>query len=253
MRKFAFVALIAAFAVGMVSFATAANEYQTTKIDVDKTKLDKKKFKPVGLKTGVSTPVNDEAEGASIPAKATQTVLNFDKNLKFNTKTVPTCSANLENTSTAQAKAACGNSQVSVDGPDTFAEVMISFGELGVGTYDAVVTAFNGPGKGQITLHANVPDLAATTIITGTIGKSGEKGFKTKITFPVPLIGGGSGAISEFYAYIKGSGKGKKYVTARCKGKKHKIVAKTDYVDHSQSEATATDKCKAKKSKKKKK
>lgn len=242
MRKYLALALAGALAFGVVTFATADESIQTIETKITPKKLDKKKFKGVKLFTDVETFSANETEQ---PPKAYRTVVDFAKNMRFNTKAAPNCKVNeagLENTSTEQAKQACGKkSIVSLKGSK--AEVIIDTG-TGVTKLPILVTAFNGKKKNTIYLHSRAQTVPITSVLVGKLKKSkAPYGKKLDVTIP-PLA---AGAISNFEVVVK---KGT-YVQARCKSKTNKFRATTFYHDHPKTVDEFTSKCTQKKAKKK--
>ena len=196
-------------------------------------KFDKKKFKKTSL--DVTTTISDAANPSGVPPKATQAVIKFDKkDMKFDTKAAPTCQpAQIENTTTEAAIAACGSAQV---GSGSATAVL----PLGAGgaplQVPAVVTAFNrGDGPG-ILLHSRTSGAVNTTVvIKGTIQG-------TTLTVAIPPLGGGVGAISRFQVKVqKGT-----YVQGRCKDKKIDTTSTWTYSDAPTVTATDSQKCKQK-------
>jgi hypothetical protein len=221
-RKRLTIGLIAT-AVGLAGALSAigiASANTTVNIDGSKglspSKLPKTSYKGASLNVVIDSSATDNANG--VPDPVTNTKLSFDDDSKIDTKGLKTCTTNLNGTTTAQAKAACGPSQV---GSGT-AEVKIPVG-AGSQTFTATVTAFNGKpknGKSKLILHNRVDALGATQILTGTIDPKGASGdFGTTLTVPVlPLPAGAQ--LSRFDVTVKKSwtSKGKKhnYVSARC-------------------------------------
>lgn len=252
MRKIFALVITGAMAIGIVSFAGADESVQTIEASISPKKLSKKKFKPVTLVTDVTTFPDRQADpNTDQPPSADQTLVDFPKNMKFDTKAVPKCNvdaAGLEGTTTEAAKEACGeDSQVSVDGK-SFAHVTIdndpdnpNSATTGV---DVVVTAFNGNEKDSIYLHSKPQGAFAglpPTILTGKLKDSPEGrpyGKRLDVTIP-DLI---AGAIDDFVVTVKAG----KYVQARCKSKTNKFQATTNYENHVQTVDTFTTKCKRK-------
>jgi hypothetical protein len=71
--------------------------------------------------------------------------------------------------------------------------------------------------------------------------KKGPKGFSKTLDVAIPDLL--AGAISEFRVTVKKAA----YVTARCKQKTATFQARTQYENHSPTEALSTAKCKQKK------
>jgi len=155
-----------------------------------------------------------------------QVILHFDNDFVFNTGRVPRCSvAQLENTTTAQALAACGSARLGAGSAQTNGVL---------GPVPATVTAFNGqptPSGNQILLHARVgPPINSTTVIRGVLGPSSRGGdFARQIDFAVDPLGGGYQVITNFNTTInkRVSVKAKRIVKRiKRKGKVRKKVIK---------------------------
>jgi hypothetical protein len=250
MRKIFALAIAGAMAIGIVSFAGADESVQTIEASISPKKLSKKKFKPVTLVTDVTTFPDREADpNTDQPPSADQTLVDFPKNMKFDTKAVPKCAvpaSGLEGTTTEAAKEACGEkSQVSVDGK-SFAHVTIDNDPNAPNSettpVEVVVTAFNGNEKDTIYLHSKpVGDFAALppSILTGKL-KDGPDGYGKRLDVFIPDLL--AGAIDDFVVTVKAG----KYVQARCKKKVNKFQATTNYENHVQTVDTFETKCKRK-------
>ncbi len=229
------VAAVAAVTVAVVGTAIGAPAVQTIEGELGgKTtpKFDKKKFKKTSI--NVITTVEDGANPAGIPPKATQAVIKFDKkDVKFDQKAVPGCDPNqIENTTTQAALAACGESKVGTGS----AMAALPFGAGGTRQdYEAVVTAFNRSDARGILLHSRVEALGTTVVLKGVLKGS-------TLTVTIPPLAGGVGAIPRFETTVKA----KDYVQARCSDKKIKFTSVFTYTDAPQATATDTQSCKQK-------
>lgn len=215
-RKSRFVAAVAAvlaLGVAAVAFADGASENSVGVLGkVSPTKLDKKKYKPVELYSGVTTDTTHAVPGQQ---NAEKVLLEFGKNVKFDLKAADTCDASIAGTTTDQAKQACpAGSNV---GTGT------AHANLGGGpdqVNDVIVTVFNGPGPNHIRLHAYSPSLgeALTQVVDGDIIKapSGGKFGQALNVEDAPDLGGDSFMLTLFDATIS---KSSKTVLARCKDK----------------------------------
>jgi hypothetical protein len=200
-------------------------------------KFDKKKFK--GTSIEVTTTTADAANPSGMPPKATNAKITFDKkDMKFDPKVAPTCSASqISGTTTEAALAVCGPAKVG----DGDASAALPFG-VGATRQDfpAVVTAFNSADQKGILLHSRVgAPLNTTTTLVGTL--SG-----TVLNVVVPPLGGGIGAISLFHTTVKHG----KYVQGRCKSKTIKTDSEFTFTDAPVATAQDTQKCKQKSSNK---
>ena len=90
----------------------SGDDIQSIDAAITPTKLDKKKFKPAQIFIDIETKNN---EGSDQPPSATRTIVDFPKNLKFDTTAVPNCKgteAELQNTTTETAKEVCGKESI---------------------------------------------------------------------------------------------------------------------------------------------
>jgi hypothetical protein len=232
-------AVVASIAIPSTAFGAAA-AIQTLDVQVggkEVPKFDKKKFKKTSI--FVETTTADAADPAAMPPKANRAVINFNKkNIKFNPKAVPGCTqAQLANTSTDAALAACGSSKVGAGS----ATAALPFGVGGTRSdFPVVVTAFNNGESNGILLHSRAgAPLNTTTVLVGTL--SG-----TTLDVAVPPLGGGVGAIAQFNTDVKA----KDYIQSRCKTKNAEHTSTFTYTDTPSADASDTQKCKQKKKKK---
>ena len=265
MRK----SLIAAVAAIICALALPsigqADDIQSITAHLSPAKRSKNKFKPaqiyVEILTGPNTgaPVNPEQ-----PPSAYNTKVNFPKNSKFVPKAVPQCKATeaqLQNTTTDQAKSLCGAKSIVSrkskvpTGPEhttgTSAWVTVDLpGDNTTLGVPVVVTAFNASQKNTLFLHSRADSVNNTSVLVGKLKTrkqaklSRSYSYQLDVTIP-PLL---AGAISRFTTTVK---KGK-YVQARCKSKKEKWQAISKYDNHPTTSDNYTSKCKSKGGKKKK-
>jgi hypothetical protein len=208
---------------------------------ISPTKLDKKKYKPISLFSGVRTTVPGGVTGTQ--SNPIVEYISYPKNVKFDFDAGAVCTTLPPSGSTAQqARDACpadsylGSGVAEVQGP-------------GVGTInDIVVSVFRGPDKTGIQLHTASPTLgnAAPTVL-GQIVKS-KDGSKYNQALSVPHAPEtGALMITKFNATIE---KASKSALARCKTKDMSFLRTTTYADGSSEQAEVTQKCKQKKSNK---
>jgi hypothetical protein len=250
-------ALTATLAVALVApGGAAADPIQSITAKLTPKKLSKKKYKPakiyVEILTGPDTtsPTNPEQ-----PPSAHRTRVYFPKNMKFLEHGAPKCKATeaqLQNTTTDQAKSLCGRGSVvsrgsvTPTGPEhtTGTSAWVTVDLPGPGTtlgVPVVVTAFNGSLKNSLFLHARADSVNNTSLLVGKLkeGKGGP-GFGDLLDVRIPPLL--AGAISRFTTTVKA----KKYVQARCKTKTMKFQATTDYDTHPTTTDQYTTKCKRK-------
>lgn len=227
--------LVVAVSGSAFAFADGAGDATPRVLgEITPSKLDKKKYKPVELLSGVATDLvvngsqqNPEAE-----------FLEYGKNIKFDFDDLKLCTVP-GGTTTEQAQAACPGSEI---GSGTAAVKL----NQSTTVDDEVVTAFAGPKKGGIQLHAYSPTLQAsnTQVVMGEIVKAKSRGFgQALLVRDAPDAGGDAFAIVEFNATItKASGA----VTARCKAKKTPFNREVTYDDGSKETVEISQKCKRK-------
>lgn len=147
--------------------------------------------------------------------------LKVEKNISIDPVGLPTCkAAQLQATSSAAAKRACGEAIVG----SGKAEVEVAFPEQAPFRSTGPLVLFNGGRQGPTTtlfLHAYVNVPAPTAIVVpATVTRIHEGRFGLRIQATVPKIAGGSGSVTEFelevgrrYTY---QGKKKSFLTASC-------------------------------------
>jgi hypothetical protein len=233
-------------ALGATSAALGAGAADTQNAFVDGSftpkKLDKKKYKPIALFSGVRTEIPGGVNGTQ--SNPLVEYISYPKNGKFDLNAGSVCTTLPPSGSTPeQAKAACpkdsyiGSGQSAVQGPG------------GVDINDITVSVFRGPAKNGIQLHTYSPTLlAASPTVQGSIVKSNAgKKFGQALSVPhAPETG--SLMITKFNATIF---KSSKAVLARCKSKTATFQRRVTYADGSSETAETTQKCKQKKKKKK--
>jgi hypothetical protein len=226
--------------LAMAGLALAANNNQTMEASIDPNKLPKKTYKPAKINVDVST-TNDAAPsgpscgttGTNCPAKTSPATIKFDKDLKFDTKSVKFCKENLAGTSTEDAKDACPKSVVGKGGATVYIP--------GLGTHAAVVTAFNGASKNKLILHSRL-DIGTTALLNGTLEDAPGKKFGSQLVVPVDALPGGA-VIAQFDTSVKKGG----YVKARCSHKEWKFSSDWTYYDGDPvNGVTDSQKCKVK-------
>lgn len=199
-------------------------------------KLPKKKFRNAKIRVDVNTRPDP---GEVIPPLADVVNVDFSKNIRFKPRSVPRCRENLEDTTKETAELLCGNAKVSKDRGSRGTVKFVNGQE-----FRANITAFNGPGRRDLTLHSRVDDLNTTVILVGTLrNRAPGRPFGSSLRVPVPLIGGGSGAITEFRTTVKK----RKFVQARCRTRRTQFRARATYSNHEPTVAKDTFRCKPKK------
>jgi hypothetical protein len=227
--------LVLALAVAGLAFADGASQNTAGVVgSVKPAKLDKKKYKPVALFTGVTN--QQTIDGTQVEAKSEY--ISYGKNVKINYNAGSVCTTVPASGSTPeQARAACPKDSYLGSGHAT-----VQFPTLTVD--DIVVSVFRGPDKTGIQLHTYSPTLlAAAPRVQGSIVKSnagGKYGYALSVpNSPVT----GAGLITAFNATIT---KNTKFATARCKAKKFLWQRKVTYLDGSSETADLSQPCKRK-------
>lgn len=227
--------------------AVPGKDGNTQAIDVKLSpqKLSKTALTPVALKVTTKTTTTTAANGVPVPA--VQAVVDFDKNTKLFTKGIPTCDpAKLQNTSTEAALAACGKAKIGTGAGSALLPVGTT-----VYTEPTAVTAFNGVpqgGKPVVLLHAyGSAPVQTTLVLVGTVSGYDKEGYGPRLDIGIPLLAGGSGALTDFQVTIdkKYSYKGKKrsFVSAKCAPKKLKARGAFTYKDGETLTAYSTQTC----------
>ncbi len=238
------ISLVLALGVASLAFADGATDNEVTVLGkVSPTKLDKKKWKPITLYSGVTTSTTHAVPGQENAEKVT---VEYPKNVKFDLDAADTCSASLLGTTTDQAKAACP--------ADSNLGSGVAHANLGHGPdelSDVTVTVFNGPGPNHIRLHAYTPTFGPqlTQVVEADIAKKApDSGFgPALIVNDAPDLVGDSFMLTLFDATIS---KKTKAVLGRCKTKTNNWRNVTVYDDGTTDTGDLQTKCKQKKKKK---
>ncbi len=241
-RLAASIALTVSLGAATFAYADGASENDASVLgSVKPSKLDKKKYKPINLYSGVST----QGVVTGSQENPEQELISWGKNVKIDSKAAPTCSAPIEFQSTDAAKAACpkksnvGSGKANIELPN------------GLVYNGLVVTVFNGPGKNEVRLHTYDQRLAgATPTVFGKIVKSkdGKKYGQALSVEDSPDVAGDAGKITLFDAKLsKKSG----VALGVCKAKKFLWKRTVTYDDGSTETAQLKQKCKRKGGKKK--
>jgi hypothetical protein len=228
-----------ALALGGGTLASADGVSENTAFvdgSVKPKKLDKKKFKPVSLFSGVRTETNI----TGLQQNPVTEYLSYPKDGKFDFNAGSVCTTLPPNGSTPeQARAACpkdsyiGSGHAEVWGPGNIPTAP-----------DLTVSVFRGPDKKGIQLHTYSPTLlTAAPTVQGTIEKSDAgKEFGYALSVPnAPQTG--ALLITEFSATIF---KSSKIILGRCKDKTMTFQRRVTYADGSTETAETTQRCKRK-------
>jgi hypothetical protein len=160
---------------------------------------------------------NADPSETGVPKPTLRVLVDFPRNIRVNTDALPRCRANIEGTSTRQARQRCGRAlfgtgraEAKLPGPGgTIFEVN-----------DLVVSAFNGSnlrGENRIRLHADsagtLPPGQAAQVIQGRLVNAPGRPFGRRLIAEVPPIVGGEGANTLFNVTIRRS---TGFAQARC-------------------------------------
>ena len=246
MRKHLIWALGLVFALASVGIASAVPNTQTITGKITPSKLPKKGAgKAIKLFVDVSSTNSGNAN--QVPNPTTNAKVDFDKDMTYQQKGLPTCDSSgfTSATTTTQAKSECGDSTVGSGSAKIQVPTATGAPPLAV---NADVVAFNGKGKTIILFTYNT--LSGGTVLNGKIVKSTASGYGLMLNVDVPPLAGGSAVIQEFNSTIKktykSGGKSRSLLSATCKDKKLKFQAR--FTDNQGQLATGTSKqtCKQK-------
>jgi hypothetical protein len=238
--SFALVMALGASAIAYGQGGAAATQDAFVDGTISPTKLDKKKYKPVELFSGVRTSIPGGVTGTQ--SNPITEYLSYPKNMKFDFDAGDVCTTLPPSGSTPQqARDACpadsfiGEGVAEVQGPG-IAPIT-----------DIIVSVFRGPEKNGIQLHTSSTTLgpAAPTVL-GEVVNSKVSGYGQALSVPhAPETGGLM--ITKFNAKIS---KASKAVTARCKTKTMTFQREVTYADGSKETVETTQNCKQKKKRK---
>lgn len=241
MRKYVILAMAALASMVMASFAQA-DDIQSITAKITPTKLDKKKYEGAQIFVEIKTMNNTGASvNADQPPSATKTIVDFTKNLKFDTEAVPNCAgteAELQNTTTDAAKEICGSKSIVSVAKGTSAHVTIDSNPTLPGSapipIDVVVTAFNGTNPNTIFLHARADAANNTSVLVGKLGKGRSSAYGNSLVVTIPPLL--AGAIDDFKTTVKNGN----YVQARCKSKTNQFRVEATFTNFTSPKATDT-------------
>jgi hypothetical protein len=185
---------------------------------------------------------HDNADGSPDPPPGTRRVIvDFGNNVRVNLDAHPRCRANLEGTTTQQARQRCGRALIGVGS----AEARLP------GPYnvtDLVVSVFNGSnlrGTNRIRAHVDsqgqLPPGATTQVIQARIVSAPGRQFNRRLVAEVPAIVGGEGTNTQFNATIR---RNTGIVRARCMARRIPYRAFWIFRDDTPRESnTASERC----------
>lgn len=246
-------------ALGLVASAAAVltapdGNTQELAVAIKPTKLYKKTPTPVTLEVLTKTGTTTEPLGKPVPV--TEAVIDFAKGTAIQSKGYPTCDiSQIEGTTSEVANEVCKKAKIG----SGHATVLLPSAK-GVSAEQAVVSAFNGKPQGKnpvVLLHTfGLSPVQVSQVLVGTVTNYNKEGYGPRLTVPVPLLAGGTGALTEFQTTIfkkyKYKGKTVSYVTATCPSKKLKARGKFTFRDGQSLTPEITGKCAQKPEPKKK-
>lgn len=249
-RLTSIVALTALVALAIAATASAvltAPDGNTQSIQVASLPKRLSRTRPAPITLEVTTRTSTVTNPNGVPVPAVEAVIDFDRSASIFAKGYPTCEAALlQSTTTETAMRLCGRAKI---GAGT-ATALIAIGET-VFTENLVVTAFNGKpqgGRPVVLLHSyGRAPVQTTAVLVGVTSRYDREGYGPRLDVSIPLIAGGTGALTDFHASIfkKFTYKGVKrsYVTAMCKTGRLKARGKFVYRDGQSLTPNVTQRC----------
>jgi hypothetical protein len=215
--------------------------------------LPKKELAPATLKVVTKTGSTTDPQG--VPSPAVRATIDFDKGAAIFAKGLPTCNpAVLQSVSTEIAEEKCGKAKIG----SGIAHALLRAGSK-VYNVEQTITAFNGTpvgGKPTVLLHTyGTTPIQTTLVLVGTVTNFNKEGYGPRLDVQIPLIAGGTGALTEFSVTINKKftykGEKKSFIAASCISKKLKTRSVFTYLDGQSLEALHTQPCTQKPEKKK--
>jgi hypothetical protein len=158
--------------------------------------------------------------GGGIPPALTQAVIQFDRDGRLRTGSLPQCTAEaVANATPAQARETCRGAIVGMG----HVEALVAVPGLAVMTARSPLTVFNGPrqdGHPTAVVHAQMTEPALQTFAVPVSIEPRHGAFRYRVTFDVPPVAGGYGALTHVDLKVgrrwRVGGKPRSYVAARC-------------------------------------
>lgn len=238
MRKSGLIAATVAASFSVTAIAQAIDVDQAIIIKTTGKKGTKAKPTTLKLSTTTKTSAKDPAQNGTYATKSA--VIHFDKNLKFNAKSFPTCTeSTVVNTpADCPAKSLVGKG---------YAKAVIGAGQIKA---NPTIKAYNAAGgKLILRLLKAEGEVDSSGVLTGTLKKdTGKFGQKLVVPIPEKLQNqfGLAITLTEFNTVIKAQkSKGKGYVESIGCGKTKKYNFGGDFVfsDNTKVKVTSTSKC----------
>ncbi|HEY1853968.1 MAG TPA: hypothetical protein VGG40_05215 [Solirubrobacterales bacterium] len=225
-------ALTASVALAGPTLSGPNGNTQSIETVISPKSLPKKAFAPASLKVVTDT---ETTLANSVPNPTTNVRIDFDKGARIFTKGLPTCNAALlQNVSTEIAEEKCGKAKIG----HGQAGALLNTGSR-ILPIEQTVTAFNGVPKGgkpTVLLHSyGTTPFQTTLVLIGTVSNLNKEGFGPRLEVQVPLLAGGTGALTRFEVTIskRWTYKGKKvsFISAECDNKSFKTRSIFTYLD----------------------
>jgi hypothetical protein len=247
-------ALLAAFAVTAVGFASAAGEGPVT-VQVGNLvfvadggftpkALSKKTMEPIALKVEGKIKTTDGTH----PPALKEVIIQGDKNAEVNSKGIPTCTAGqLQSRDTKAAEAACGPAIIGT-GTTT---VEVAFPEQKPIPVNSKLLLINGGTAGGTTtwyVHAyfNAP-ITGAIVTTVKITKKKQGRYGTLSVASIPKIAGGAGSVTSFQLTVNKSvkvgGKTLHPIVAKCTDGKLQVNGEAKFADGTNASAEVVRAC----------
>ena len=232
-------------AVTATGIAIAVAPTQTISGSVSPSVLPKHGFAAVTAKVNLDIISGD----ANQPPPLTRATVQFDNQVRVDNRGLAVCQpGKLEGTDAPSARRACPAAIIGTGS----ANAKVTFPDQAPIDAPAPITIFNGPPRGGnpvVIIHAYTTVPAPTTfVVTGTLQKAGGGG--RKISFDIPPIAGGYGALVHFSASLgkkfKVGKQRKSYANAKCSRGKIGVQGEFVYGDGTDNRLSAKVKCKGK-------
>jgi hypothetical protein len=241
----AIAALTASIALAGPTVSGPDGNTQSIETVIAPKKLPKKTFAPASLKVTTKTATTTAANG--VPSPAVKATIDFDKGAAIFTKGLPTCNPGLlQSVSSEKAEEECGKAKI---GSGT-AHALLPVGAKVI-PVEQTVTAFNGApqgGKPTVLLHSyGTLPFQTTLVLVGTVTNYDKQGYGPRLDITIPLLAGGTGALTEFQVTIKKSwaykGEKRSFISAECDNKAFKTRSVFTYLDGQTLEALHDQTC----------
>ncbi len=184
-------------------------------------------FEPQALPRRTYAPIHFQGHGlikttdGSQPPALQHVKIDFDRDGRLTTAGLPVCQpAELEGTTTAQARQRCGDAIVG-GGQVSAAVTLLGLARIEL---SAPLTIFNGPrrdGHPTVIGHARAPfPVSETYVVVAPIERLPRGVFGYRTSFEIPPIAGGAGSLTRIAAKVgrtyRVHGKQRSFISAHC-------------------------------------